>query len=443
MLSRFFVDQFLPMNILDPVQVLKYLGLTVVYLLAMRFCTRRVQSNEIDSFLVLNVSIAFTMTLLTLYLVKSEIRPDDFIHIAFLTATFYLTVLFLSIFLKFETLKAGVKTLARTALLEDGLRDPIIVSSFMVLAPITLFFASAISQSGEGSSADIIRGSSFLRLFGEGLSPFFAYYALSALIASGRVRNGVMLFFIFAAGPVLGSKAAIISTFVNFFMIRGLYKPEMRLKQALKWLPLLPVALATMTVPLLLTGRTIDVAALSLGARFFLSGDIYFWLFVAARPESFYAYYDWPTYLLHPFTALLGFRGYDLPLGAALMSHYLGYANLGGPNPHAPALGLVLFKGNLLLATLFCAVMGGAVVALRYGALRALAITTLPPFLRSAPFIICFQAAPMLFLDFGTTERLMLSTLIFAVLYFFLGVLAELGKRARSLPNVTERPRFA
>jgi hypothetical protein len=426
-LNTFITNQFLPFNILNPVEVIKYLVLTLVYFLLLRLCTRRVQSNEIDAFLVVNVSTAFSMTLLTAYLEKSDIRLSDFISIMFLTASFYLTVLFFSLALRFETLKSTVKELARKTLLEDWLRDPIIFISFILLVPVTLFFASAIQGGGEGSSAGILRGSAGARLIGEGLSPFFTFYALSVVVVSGRFRNWFMLLVIFGAGPLIGSKAAILSAIISYFMIRGLYKREMRFRQAVKLLPLLPVALASMILPLVLFGYSFGSAFVNVGSRFFLSGDTYFWLFVAARPENFYQYYEWATYLLHPFIALFGQRGYDVPLGAALLGHYLNQSTLGGPNPLAPALALVLFKGNLFLGGLFCMLLGVLIVVLRYAALRAFTYIRVPPFLRSLLFIVFFLEAPMMFIDVGTTERIMFSSLIFGALFFLFGIFSELG----------------
>lgn len=433
--NKFVVAQFLPFNIADPAEVIFNLGLTAIFFLILRFCTRRAQANEIDTFLVANVSISFTLALLIGYVRRSDMRIEDATEIFLLTGCFYFTVLVMSWALRFEELKSAVRPLARQVLLEDRLRDPILIMSFLVLAPVTFFFAAAIQEGGEGSSVSIVRGAGLARFLSEGLSPFFIYYAFSVIVVSGRLRNWLMLLVIVGAGPLLGSKASILTSVVSFLMVWGLYKPEMRFKQAVMLLPLLPVALATMIVPLILFGKSPASAILQLASRFFLSGDIYFWMYVGGRPENFFGYYEWSSYLMHPFIAFFGQRGYDLPLGAALLGHAMGSYTLGGPNPHAPALGLVLFHGSLLWTGVFCVALGMLVTVLRYIALRAYCWTRLPPYLRSALFVVFFPLAPALFIDLGTTQRMMFSALVFAILFFLIGVAAELGLRRRILPS--------
>jgi len=127
---------------------------------------------------------------------------------------------------------------------------------------------------------------------------------------------------------------------------------------------------------------------------------------------------------------MFGQRGYDVPLGAALMGHYLNQATLVGPNPLAPGLALVLFKGNLFFSCLYCTLLGILVVAMRYVSLWAFTLTRLPPFLRSLCFVVFFFDAPLLFIDIGTTQRLMLSTLVFGAFFMFLGLMGD-GVRIR------------
>ncbi len=187
-----------------------------------------------------------------------------------------------------------------------------------------------------------------------------------------------------------------------------------------------------MLVPFLLQGVSVQTGAFQAAIRFFLSGDLYYYAFVSARPEMFFNYYDWSSYLLHPFLVLVGQRAYEYPLGALLLGHFLGFATVSGPNPHANVLGLVLFNGNIFLAALFCVVLGIATTLMRYSALRVFFWDRLPPVMRSLISVTLSFNAPILFLDFGTAERYVLAYGVVGVVILAVAAIAEMAKKGPS-----------
>lgn len=105
-----------------------------------------------------------------------------------------------------------------------------------------------------------------------------------------------------------------------------------------------------------------DVAAVFL-TRMWLSGDVYIYAYQMDGISWLRGDYDvnFIAYMLHPFTALLGVRAYDVPLGAELSSVLAGEKVFTGPNPQLPFLLDFFFNANFFLIGIF-AFMFGAIV---------------------------------------------------------------------------------
>jgi len=94
--------------------------------------------------------------------------------------------------------------------------------------------------------------------------------------------------------------------------------------------------------------------------RVVLSADIYLWSFVIGDYKELIGFYEPLSYFLHPFTSLVGIRGYDFPFGAQIISTANLEPDGTGPQDHMLMLGLLFFSDCfycIILFTIFFALL--------------------------------------------------------------------------------------
>jgi hypothetical protein len=87
--------------------------------------------------------------------------------------------------------------------------------------------------------------------------------------------------------------------------------------------------------------------------RIFLSADIYIWSFVFGDYSDYIDYYDPIRYILHPFSSLIGIRGYEYGFGAQIVESANLPVDGTGPNDQMPMLGLIFYNDCLLCIIVF------------------------------------------------------------------------------------------
>lgn len=104
-----------------------------------------------------------------------------------------------------------------------------------------------------------------------------------------------------------------------------------------------------------------------LAFRLWMSGDSYIYAYQFRALSALRGYYhvSFVRYILHPFTALVGFRAYKEPLGAMLASRVVGHLVMTGPNPQLPVLLDFFFRKSYLVIFCIAALLGFLVIGLR------------------------------------------------------------------------------
>ncbi|MBD3842766.1 MAG: hypothetical protein IE909_12960 [Campylobacterales bacterium] len=163
--------------------------------------------------------------------------------------------------------------------------------------------------------------------------------------------------------------------------------------------------------------------------RISMSGDLYLLAFVLGDYSQLQGFYDPIRYLLHPFTSLIGIRGYGYPLGAELIGT-AGHVVTGtGPNPHLPLLALTFWPDCFFCVVLFAFSTVFVFILTVYLAFRSYNHFRLPLFFRVFLFSMLLSAAFDLFVDIGAYEfKIILCLLGFAIylLFTFLKQLSQL-----------------
>ena len=154
-----------------------------------------------------------------------------------------------------------------------------------------------------------------------------------------------------------------------------------------------------------------DVAAVFF-TRMWLSGDVYIYAYQMEGMKALREGYDvnFIAYMLHPFTALLGVRAYDVPLGAELSSVLVGEKVFTGPNPQLPFLLDFFFNANLVLIGAFAFVFGAMVFYIRASARRLMTVRSWWLQLLAVTGFVFLPSAG--FIDFSLVEMALVSMLV-------------------------------
>ncbi|WP_219115190.1 hypothetical protein [Janthinobacterium sp. UMAB-56] len=115
-----------------------------------------------------------------------------------------------------------------------------------------------------------------------------------------------------------------------------------------------------------------DVVSL-LMIRFLLSGDVYIFAYQNGGLDIIRSYYKpgFLSYILHPITALIGFRAYDKPLGSMIASQFTGRDLITGPNPQLPVLFDFFFPHSRVISFFLSFFVGLATYSTRLWLIRS------------------------------------------------------------------------
>lgn len=248
-----------------------------------------------------------------------------------------------------------------------------------------------------------------------GLSLFYAIYKNNRYL----MFLGVLALFI----SVSGSKAALLSSFLVFAFFYVNMNP-VRFRTYLVLVFLVVIFLFFPTY-LMYGGDFIEKVIY----RISMSADVYPIAFVTGDYEQIYGYYDNFSYLMHPFSSLVGIRGYDYPLGAELIGTIGSEVTGTGPNPHLGLLALVLNDGSYEGAILLSSVVFSLLIASWCLITLILRSYYFGVSLRVIVFILYYTALYNVLIDIGAAQfSLVLMVLAFAI-WFIFKFLSDIGKR--------------
>ena len=152
--------------------------------------------------------------------------------------------------------------------------------------------------------------------------------------------------------------------------------------------------------------------------RILMSADIYHYSFIIGDYKALFGFYDPLSYILHPFSALIGFRGYDYPLGAQILSTAgLNVAGV-GPNPQLPILALVLFEDELRVILFSIATAFSMFLCVLFASF-VLNFTKVHLFMRVMFFMTIYTSIYTIFLDIGLFQFNII-VLIFCITVYFI-----------------------
>lgn len=176
------------------------------------------------------------------------------------------------------------------------------------------------------------------------------------------------------------------------------------------------------------------------GAAFFnvivhrlqMSGDVYVLSFVIGDYTLLNGFFDVVQYLLHPFSSLIGIRGYDMPFGAELVTT-AGHEKSGmGPNSHLTMLGLVFFPDDIFKRFVLYFFGASVFIVTMLIAFKILKSYKLHLFFRLNVFANLVSASFNIFIDIGMYQFIIVYTSISILFYILMLFFLNLGKNEKS-----------
>jgi hypothetical protein len=414
--------------------ILPYLICTIVIFIVTRFLTSKLTNTELDVFATVNSNVAFSTSLLFIFYLLGLVNLDDLLQIIGLYFSFYLGIYLSSLIWqnKFIFYLNNNNSIQKVFII-DNLGKNNILTIGLILFVITAFFAIILLLQGEASDDRVVFAKAYrwINIVLTGSQTIFIPYAIGHYLVKKTPRVGVIIILNVICSFFSGSKGFIIQYIITFFMMNTIIngKKSWLKKIKLKYIFLLITLLVSPIAMIMFwRGEGFYDAAILVLDRLYASGDIYYYSFVAGDYTKLFGEYNFISYLLHPFTSIIGIRGYEWPIGSELFamankqSEVLGY----GPNPHLPILSLVILNGNFLLAIIFCFFVGVFVTWSRLFSLRIMQITNIPPFWRIAIFSLFFMFSPLVVIDIAQFQFMLVGVLfviaILSMIYKIMGL---------------------
>lgn len=161
--------------------------------------------------------------------------------------------------------------------------------------------------------------------------------------------------------------------------------------------------------------------------RISMSGDVYLLAFISGDYTQLTEVYNPVAYLFHPFTSLIGIRGYEYPFGAELIGT-AGYPVTGtGPNPHLPLLALTFWPNCFFCTSIFAIMMTVLFLMTVFIAFSMYNFLKLPLFFRVFLFSILLSAAFDLFFDIGAYQFKIILCFIGLIIYVLINFLKQIS----------------
>lgn len=219
---------------------------------------------------------------------------------------------------------------------------------FYISLAISIVYISLLWKNYNSGSERFIlnRNMRELMLFNT-LFSIWALYMSSVIYSKTKEKTFLYYAFILIIlSAFMGSRGAAIQGFLIFLFF---YLQCNKIKKKY-FLLLIIIAMCLVVLP---TYFMYENALEMILNRVFLSADIYLWSFVIGNYKPFIDYYDPVSYILHPFSSLIGIRGYEYGFGAQILETANLIVDGTGPNDQMPMLGLIFYNDCLLCIAIF------------------------------------------------------------------------------------------
>jgi hypothetical protein len=416
----------------------------ILTFLIFRCLTERIRISEFDSLGVLNITVTFSVVLLFSFFLGEYINLQQLIQILTLIFSFYLGIYLVSMYFK-PSLKRGRRKEVLELFAYDNLKNINLVMMFVYNSLIGVLFAILLLKKYGGPDERLLvaKSNRAIDIIRIGISSVLPYYAVGLYLLTKKKIYLAFIFLLTVIGFFSGSKGFLLQYIVTYFTLDGLINGKRDIKFYIRRSFLFFIFIASAVLVKIFWGATTQVALMDILNRILASGDIYYLSFIIGDYTQLFGEYNLIYYILHPFTSIIGIRGYEFPIGALILST-AGREVVGtGPNPHLPILSLILAKGVYLFSLFFSFLVGCFVCISRIVAINFIAKRKIPPYWRIAFFSVFFDFVSHLYIDIGYFEFVLIGTFVVTVIFsvFYEFILGLRYKRREPILTMHSDPR--
>ena len=240
----------------------------------------------------------------------------------------------------------------------------------------------------------------------------FLYYAIITIILSGFMGS--------RASAIVGS-LLLLFFYLQFNSIN---------KKYFKYIILISFVLIFLP-----TYVMYDNAIEMLINRIVLAADIYIWSFIIGDYKELIGFYDPLMYFLHPFSSLIGIRGYEFPLGAQIISTANLEPDGTGPQDHMLIMGIVFFSDCIPCIILFTVFFAFLTMLSFIFIFYFFSLTRVPLSIRVLVFTLLYARSIGIFVGINAYSFNIIISIMGVVVYFFFDFLRNTSSNRRLKSN--------
>jgi hypothetical protein len=397
----------------------------ILTFLIFRYLTERIRVSEFDSLGILNVTVTFSVVLLFSLFLGEYITLQQLIQILTLIFSFYFGIYLVSMYFK-PSLKRGRRKEVLELFAYDNLKNINLLMMFVFNSLIGVLFAILLLKNYGSPDERLLVAKSYraIDIIRIGISSVLPYYAVGLYLLTKKRIYLAIIFLLAVFSFFSGSKGFLLQYIVTYFTLDGLINGKRDIKFYIRRLYLVFIFIASAVIVKIFWGATTQEALMGIIDRILASGDIFYFSFVIGDYTKLFGEYNLIYYIFHPFTSLIGMKGYEFPVGSLILST-AGREIVGtGPNPHLPILSLILTNGVYSYSLFFSFLLGCLVCFSKIVAINFIANRKIPPYWRIAFFSVFFDSVSSLYIDIGYFEFVLIGTfvvtVIFSVFYEFI-----------------------
>jgi hypothetical protein len=403
-----FIEEYIPILVF----------IFILTFLIFRHLTERIRISEFDSLGIINITVTFSVVLLFSFFLGEYINLQQLIQILTLIFSFYFGIYLVSMYFK-PSLKRGRRKEVLELFAYDNLKNINLVMMLVFNSLIGVLFAILLlkNYSSPGERLLVAKSYRAIDIIRIGISSVLPYYAVGLYLLTKKKIYLAVIFLLTVIGFFSGSRGFLLQYIVTYFTLDGLINGKRDIKFYIRRSYLFFIFITSAVLVKIFWGATTQEALMDILDRILASGDIYYFSFIIGDYTQLFGEYNLISYILHPFTSIIGIRGYEFPIGALILST-AGLEVVGvGPNPHLPIVSLILSNGVYLFSLFFSFLVGCFVCISRIVAINFIAKRKIPPYWRIAFFSVFFDSVSSLYADIGYFEFVLIGTFVVTVIF--------------------------
>lgn len=400
-----------------------YISLVLIVFTLQSLVMRRILGiGIINPVILTNLSIASSISYLFLLNKLGKVDESEFLILVIEHFVFFIGIVY-GIFLVNNFMKFKISRNIKQYNLEflkstlDNKIDRKIYTFFLLIISVyKLWFGYVLmSQYGGGDARlELAKSIRSLDILVGGIENAVILITVINFAFKKSLKNSIYLLVVILVSAMTGSKSSIIGILIYYVFFDIIINRRKIFTKRNFFFFILSI-ISVILLQFIWSGSSSLVGPL---IRFLAAGDVYEYAFVGGDYTELIGLYNPIKYLLHPFTAVFGVRGYEYPMGSMLVGTTGLPVGPTGPNPQLLLLNLVLFEKNLIIVYLFTFVMGTTISYMMNLGYYSLFYSRKNIFYKTTSFFVFFVVPLNIYFDIGLFQMHVVKSVVFLIIVF-------------------------